>query len=92
MIFEIKLDVFFDSHRLIDDEQPQSFNDSGDFGWKQYYNLSAIYGWLDQMLEKHPKVLTNYNFGKSYEGRTLRAIKVSHKKVCTMITQSIAFD
>lgn len=51
------------------------------FGWKKYYNLDAIYAWLDQLLEKYPKVLTNYNYGKSYEGRTLRAIKVSHKEV-----------
>lgn len=68
-------------HRLIDETEPLPIDDFVDFGWKNYYNLSAIYGWLDQMLAKYPTVLTNYDFGKSYEGRTLRAIKVSHKKV-----------
>lgn len=73
--------MYFPFYRLFDAEQSLSLNDSGDYGWKRYYNLTAIYGWLDQMLAKYPKVLTNYNFGKSYEGRPLRAIKVSHKKV-----------
>lgn len=62
---------------LIDAEQPTILDES--FGWKKYYNLDAIYAWLDQLLEKYPNVLTNFNYGKSYEGRTLRAVKVSHK-------------
>lgn len=33
------------------------------------------------MLEEFPNVLTNYNFGYSYENRTLRAVKLSHKAV-----------
>lgn len=53
----------------------------GGFGWKKYYDLDAIYGFLDTLLEKYPKVLTSYEYGKSYEGRPLRAVKVSHKKV-----------
>lgn len=52
-----------------------------DYGWKNYYNLEATYKWLDQLLTKYPKVLTNYNYGKSFEGRQLRAVKVSHKEV-----------
>lgn len=66
--------------RLIDEEQPNTLS-FADFGWDKYYNLGAIYNWLDDMLKQYPKVLTNYNYGKSYEGRQLRAIKVSHKKV-----------
>lgn len=50
-------------------------------GWKKYYNLSEIFDWLDQMLDKYPHLLTHYNYGKSYEGRPLRAVKVSHKQV-----------
>lgn len=68
--------------RLIDAEQSADFDDSnGSFGWNNYYDLDAIYAWLDQLLKLYPNVLTNYNYGKSYEGRTLRAVKVSHKKV-----------
>lgn len=69
------------SFRLIDDEQPNDLDDAYDFGWKKYNDLDKIYKWLDHLLEKHPNVLTNYNYGTSYEGRTLRAVKVSHKKV-----------
>lgn len=67
-------------HRLIDAEQPHTANYAG-FGWTQYHNLSTIYDWLDQMLMKYPNIISNHIYGKSFEGRTLRAITVSHKKV-----------
>lgn len=51
------------------------------FGWDKYHNLTVIYNWLDQLLEKYPEVLRNYNYGTSYENRTLRAVKVSFKQV-----------
>lgn len=66
---------------MIDAEQPADLSDAYEFGWNKYYNLDAIYSWLDKLLEKHPKLLTGYVYGKSYEGRPLRAVKVSHKKV-----------
>lgn len=66
--------------RLIDDEQPQS-PPRATFGWNKYYDLDAIYKWLDNMLEQYPKELTNYNIGKSYENRTIRAVKLSRKEV-----------
>lgn len=65
---------------LIDEEQPQ-IESRAAYGWKSYYDLPGIYSWLDQMLEEFPNVLTNYNFGYSYENRTLRALKLSHKAV-----------
>lgn len=78
-----------------EEEQPtfRSF-DSG-FGWRKYQKLQAIYEWLDQLLVEYPNVLTNYVYGKSYEGRPLRAIKVSHKEVkelCTLHIQDHASD
>lgn len=66
--------------RLIDEEQPK-YATRGTFGWEKYYDLTDIYTWLDQLLEQYPEVLTNYNFGTSYENRTIRAIKLSKKKV-----------
>lgn len=70
------------THRLLNEVQSKMllYNGAG-YGWKQYYNLSDIYDWLDQMLNKYPKVLTHYEYGKSYEGRPLRAVKISNKKV-----------
>lgn len=73
--------INFTTFRLIDQEQPETMSLAEGFGWTKYYNLGAIYDWLDQLLKKYPKVLTNYEYGKSYEGRKLRAVKVSHKKV-----------
>lgn len=67
--------------RLIDHEEFQTMSFAEDYGWTKYYNLDATYKWLDQLLEKYPKILTNFNYGKSYEGRQLRAVKVSHKEV-----------
>lgn len=80
-------------HRLIDAEQsPVVSNPLPEFGWKQYHNLSTIYNWLDKMLLKYPNVLSNCNYGKSYEGRPLRAITVSHKKVANVqMNQTTAF-
>lgn len=72
--------------RLIDEEQNESVNFGGDFGWKKYNDLDTIYGWLDDLVKKYPDIITNYNYGKSYEGRPLRAVKVSHKKVCNEFT------
>lgn len=71
---------FFLGCRLIDDEQPK-YGSRGTYGWERYYNLHDIYSWLDQMLEQYPNSLTNYNFGTSYENRTIRAVKLSMKKV-----------
>lgn len=66
--------------RLIDGEQPR-FSTRASFGWKKYYDLDDIYNWLDQMIKRYPDELTNYDIGKSYEERTIRAVKFSRKSV-----------
>lgn len=65
---------------MIDDEQPR-IAPRTTFGWAKYYGLEDIYNWLDELLLQYPDILTNYNFGTSYENRTIRAIKLSYKKV-----------
>lgn len=67
-------------YSLIDDEQPKFLASEETFGWEKYHDLTEIYEWLDELLEKF-SVLSNYNFGKSYEGRPMRAVKISHKAV-----------
>lgn len=77
--------------RLIDDEQPK-YGTRGTFGWERYYDLPDIYRWLDQLLEQYPDILTNYDFGKSYENRTMRAVKLSKRKVnMIVIIQSVFY-
>lgn len=65
---------------LIDAEQPQDTTRTS-FGWERYNNLTEIYAWLDDLVIEFSNVLTNYDFGKSYENRTLRAVKLSYKEV-----------
>lgn len=67
-------------YSLIDAEQPESPS-RATFGWRSYHDLGDIYKWLDQMLKQYPDELTNYNVGKSYEKRNIRAVKLSRKSV-----------
>lgn len=53
----------------------------GSFDFGVYHKLAEIYAWLDEQLEIHSNVLTAHTVGYSFEGRTIRAVKLSHKKV-----------
>lgn len=75
--------IFFIDCSLIDEEQPELTSRAA-FGWKQYHTIDEIYSWLDQMSRRYSREITNYNIGKTYEKRTIRAIKISHRpeRVC----------
>ncbi|XP_055308598.1 zinc carboxypeptidase-like [Sitodiplosis mosellana] len=77
---KIKYKLLTPNIQSVIEKQLQAGSKNLHFGWKNYYNVSTIYAWLDDLLQKHPNILTNYNFGTSYEGRPLRAIKVSYRK------------
>lgn len=65
---------------LIEKEQERSvYSDA--FEWTRYHTLDEIYAWLDEQLEKHPDILTDYDVGLSHENRTIRAIRLSHNSV-----------
>ncbi|XP_013107110.2 zinc carboxypeptidase [Stomoxys calcitrans] len=66
---------------LIDEEQraADTTTDNDEFGWTRYYELEDIEKWLDGILAAHPDVTESFEIGKSYEGRTIRGIKISHK-------------
>lgn len=49
-------------YSLIDEEQSE-ISPRASYGWKQYYNINGIYDWLDQMLLRYPRELSNYNIG-----------------------------
>lgn len=66
-------------NRLIDTEQPRTR--SIGFDWKSYQTLESIYEWLDEQLRAHPSILTGLEVGQSYENRTIRAVRLSHKAV-----------
>ncbi|KAJ6640790.1 Zinc carboxypeptidase A 1, partial [Pseudolycoriella hygida] len=76
--------------RLIDDESKNivRFNASAngtDFGWKNYYELETIYAWLDHIAEKYSDLISVIIVGKSFEGRPIKGVKLSHKKNNTAV-------
>ncbi|XP_055681899.1 uncharacterized protein LOC129789271 [Lutzomyia longipalpis] len=61
---------------LIDQENPLVQPRS--FGWTAYYRVHEIYEWLDHIIEEFPGVVTGLTVGQSYEGRPIRALKISY--------------
>lgn len=46
--------------------------------WDAYYTFEEIYAWLDDLVAAYPDIVTMINIGKSYEGRNIKGIKISH--------------
>lgn len=65
-------------HRLINNENPARSKRNG-FGWDSYHTLDEMYDWIDGLVEKHGEILSVEQVGDSYEGREVRAVKLSHK-------------
>ncbi len=49
----------------------------GQAWYSQYKSVDSIYSRLDLMATDHPSLVTPVTYGQSYEGRDLRAIKIS---------------
>ncbi|KAJ6632757.1 Zinc carboxypeptidase A 1, partial [Pseudolycoriella hygida] len=64
---------------LIDRETPKVTPRAG-FNWESYQSLDDIYAWLDELLAAYPGILSPHLVGYSYEGREIRAVKLSHKE------------
>ncbi|EDW52014.1 zinc carboxypeptidase [Drosophila sechellia] len=66
---------------LIDSEEAANLKASrdGSFGWTKYNSLAEIYAWLDGILAAYPTITEGFIVGQSYEGRTIRGIKISYK-------------
>ncbi|XP_016927025.3 zinc carboxypeptidase [Drosophila suzukii] len=66
---------------LIDLEEEANIKASrdGSFGWTKYNSLAEIYAWLDEILVAYPAITESFILGQSYEGRTIRGIKISYK-------------
>jgi murein tripeptide amidase MpaA len=47
--------------------------------WTSYHSLEEIYAWLDELAAEFPNVVTLFEIGESYEGRTTRGLKMSHR-------------
>lgn len=64
---------------LIDIESEANTRATQAFGWTRYHNLTDIEAWLDGILAAYPTVTEGFEIGKSYEGRTIRGLKISYK-------------
>ncbi|KXJ75388.1 hypothetical protein RP20_CCG011859 [Aedes albopictus] len=63
--------------RLIDTERPARRKREG-FGWEDYHTLEEMYEWIDGLVEQYGHILSVEVIGHSYEGREVRAVKLSH--------------
>ncbi|PSN45354.1 Zinc carboxypeptidase [Blattella germanica] len=66
-----------DVQTLMDNERPSE--DSSKFDWNSYYNLTILYSWLDEVVEKYPKIATSIIGGSSFEGKPIKGVKISYK-------------
>ncbi|XP_069496548.1 carboxypeptidase B2 [Ambystoma mexicanum] len=65
--------------------EKQTFNDtvslrSSPTYYEQYHPLEEIYSWMEQMIERHPKMLEQHHIGSSFEKRPLYVLKLSGKE------------
>ncbi|XP_058450686.1 zinc carboxypeptidase-like isoform X3 [Malaya genurostris] len=63
---------------VIDNERPSRRKREG-FGWEDYYTLDEMYAWFDELVSKYGTVLKIEQYGKSYEGRDMKALVLSKK-------------
>ena len=66
--------------KLLDLEMPPRKGKVDRFDFTSYYNLEAIYEWLNVLGSTYPDKVTLFDLGTSYEGRTIRGIKISSQK------------
>ncbi|XP_064611918.1 carboxypeptidase B-like [Liolophura sinensis] len=72
-----------DLQQNIDEEESlytqNSFADLKDFDYSKYHPLSEVNAWMEQIAAKYPERVTLFNISSSYEGRTIRAMKIVGK-------------
>lgn len=68
-------------YSVIDQESASDATITAEFDWESYHTLDEIYAWLDQLLLDYPTILSPVTVGYTYEGREIRAVKLSHKTV-----------
>lgn len=81
IVIAINFSVQFELNRLIDSEYRATHTKDDSFTFDSYHDLASINIWLDEQLELHSNVLTGITVGYSFEGRTIRAVRLSHKAV-----------
>jgi hypothetical protein len=63
-----------------------------DFDYGKYHTLDEIHAWIDQIQQTYPKFVTILNITKSYEGRNLKAFKISIPSADNKAKPAMWFD
>ncbi|XP_075152249.1 zinc carboxypeptidase-like [Haematobia irritans] len=66
-----------DLQKVIDDSLPKTRNTGME--WTKFHGLDDVYNFVDNLTMSFPTTITPYTIGYSYEGRPIKAIKISHK-------------
>ncbi|KAM7351090.1 zinc carboxypeptidase-like [Cochliomyia hominivorax] len=69
-----------DLQSVLDEESPPgTLRHRTEMSWTQYHDLPVIYKWLQKIKSDNPLLVKSYVIGESYEGRPIRAVKISSK-------------
>lgn len=60
---------------MIDNEQPKKQRKALD--WTSYWTYEEVNQWIDSLIAQYPGSVSSINYGKSYEDRDLRGVKVN---------------
>ncbi|XP_073821462.1 zinc carboxypeptidase-like [Musca autumnalis] len=66
-----------DLQSVIEDSLPKAR--STGMTWDSFHNLDDIYNFVDNLTMSFPNLITPFTFGYSYEGRPMKAVKISYK-------------
>lgn len=58
--------------------KPYVRSDLTTMGWDSYYDLDAIYAWMDDLAKEYPSIVTIIIGGTTIEGRQIKGVKISH--------------
>lgn len=69
---------------LLNETQFDSFDKFNDLFFKNYRPLNVIYSWFDLLVDTYPEILTVERIGKTFEGRDIKALRLSlHSNIKT---------
>jgi len=78
-LYKLKIDLKIKNIQSLIDAESPSIRPKA-FGWTAYNNYTEIYKWLDEILEANPSILSSHSVGTTFQGREIRAVKLSHKE------------
>jgi len=74
---------FLKKNRIFNKEHqdPKRRKDANEMNWIEYHSVETIHNWLDSIKAEFPSYVNLTTIGNSYEGRSLKLLKLSKKEV-----------